>query len=85
MKKTWLLFHDVRSAMQLHTVLRTEGMKISIAPTPREAAKCCGVSILLADAKDTDRALQMAEEAGIQLRGIHTMDADFNPGRDRYC
>ncbi len=85
MEKAWLLFHDVDSAMRLHRILRSRGLKISIAPTPREASKCCGVCILLEDPEDVAAARQMAQESGIQIRGIHRMRADFNPRRDKYC
>lgn len=85
MEKVWLLFHDVESAMRLHRILRADGMKISIAPTPREASKCCGVCILLDEPEDAEKAVRLAADANISLRGIHRMNTDFNPGRDKYC
>lgn len=85
MEKTWLLFHDVKSAMTLYQRLKDAGLQISISPTPREASKCCGVSILLDDPADTDRASEIAKAEEIELRGIHRMQADFNPKRDKYC
>ncbi len=85
MEKTWLLFHDVKSAMKLYQILLEKAMKISIAPTPREASKCCGVCILLDDPEDTEPAVEIAEREDIELRGIHRMEVDFNPNRDKYC
>ena len=85
MEKTWLLFHDVKSAMALYERLKEQGIKQSIAPTPREASKCCGVCILLDDPKDETLALKIAEEADLELRGVHRMETDFKPDRDKYC
>lgn len=85
MERVWLLFHDVNSAMKLYTALKAEGLKLSIAPTPREASKCCGVCILLEDPQDAAKAEAIAQQEEIELRGIHKMEAQFNPNRDKYC
>ena len=85
MEKVWLLFHDVNSAMTLYQKLKEEKVPISIAPTPREASRCCGVCVLLENPDDETVAVDFAKEAGITLRGIHRSETDFNPKRDRYC
>ena len=43
----YVLFPNHDNAMRLHRELKALGVRAVIAPTPRAASKCCGVSLLV--------------------------------------
>ncbi len=55
-----------------------------IAPTPRAASKCCGVSLLILE-EDKEAVEACIEEHGIEILKIAAIERDVNPKRDRYC
>lgn len=84
MERLYLLFEDVPSGMALYRLLKESGFRLTIAPTPRQATGCCGVSVLLEDPEEETRALALAEEHGLPVRGVFRVETDYNPKRDRY-
>ena len=55
-----------------------------IAPTPRSASKCCGISLMINEG-DIDAVLSCVAEHGIEILKIAAVEKDLNPHRDRYC
>ena len=55
-----------------------------IAPTPRSASKCCGVSLMV-EKDDLDTIRETAVIKGIEILKVAEVEKDFNPHRDRYC
>ena len=47
MKKHYVLFPNHFNGIKLNESLRKEGIKNTIAPTPRELSSCCGISLLI--------------------------------------
>ena len=43
----YILFPNHDNAMRLYRELKKLGVRAVIAPTPRSASKCCGVSLIL--------------------------------------
>ena len=80
----YVLFPNHDNAMRLYKELRALGVSAKIAPTPRAASVCCGVSLLVFG-EDIDRINKCVEEHGIQIQGIFQVEKDVNPNRDRYC
>ena len=80
----YVLFPNHDNAMRLYKELRALGVSAKIAPTPRAASVCCGVSLLVLG-EDIDRINKCVEEHGIQIQGIFQVEKDVNPNRDRYC
>ena len=80
----YVLFPNHDNGMRLYKKLKEEGVGAVIAPTPRSASKCCGIS-LLAKEKDIERIRGCVQEKGIEILDIAAVEKDVNPGRDRYC
>lgn len=80
----YVLFPNHDNAMRLYKELRALGVSAKIAPTPRAASVCCGVSLLVLE-EDIDRIKICVEEHDIEINGIAQVEKDVNPNRDRYC
>jgi len=80
----YVLFPNHDNGMRLQRELKKLGVRAVIAPTPRVASKCCGISLLI-QAEDVDQVRQCVEEHGIEILGITEVEKDINPNRDRYC
>ena len=80
----YVLFPNHDNAMRLHRELKTLGVRATIAPTPRAASKCCGVSLLIRE-EDKEAVEACIEEHGIEILKIAAIERDVNPKRDRYC
>ncbi len=80
----YVLFPNHDNAMRLHRELKNLGVRATIAPTPRAASKCCGVSLLIRE-EDKEAVEACIEEHGIEILKIAAIERDVNPMRDRYC
>lgn len=80
----YVLFPNHDNGMRLYRELKKLGMRATIAPTPRAASKCCGISLLIEE-KDIDAIQACIEEHGIEILKIAAIERDINPRRDRYC
>ena len=80
----YVLFPNHDNAMRLHRELKNLGVRATIAPTPRAASKCCGVSLLIRE-EDKVAVEACIEEHGIEILKIAAIERDVNPMRDRYC
>lgn len=80
----YVLFPNHDNAMRLYRELKKLGVRAVIAPTPRSASKCCGVSLMV-DEEDLEEIRHTAEEKKIEILKIAGVEKDFNPHRDRYC
>ena len=80
----YILFPNHDNAMRLYRELRKLGVLAVIAPTPRSASKCCGVSLMV-EKDDLEKIRETAAEKEIEILKIAEVEKDFNPHRDRYC
>lgn len=80
----YVLFPNHDNAMRLHRELKALRIKAVIAPTPRAASKCCGVSLLVRE-EDLEAIGACIKEQGIEILKIAEIERDVNPKRDRYC
>ena len=80
----YVLFPNHDNGMRLYQKLKKEGVRSVIAPTPRSASKCCGISLLVKE-EDLGKIRACGEENGIEILEIAAVEKDVNPGRDRYC
>ena len=49
----YILFPNHDNAMRLYRELKKLGVRAVIAPTPRSASKCCGVSLMVVKERKT--------------------------------
>lgn len=80
----YVLFPNHDNAMRLHRELKKKGVGATIAPTPRAASTCCGVSLLIQE-EDLEMVETCVKEQGIDILKIAEIEKDVNPRRDRYC
>ena len=80
----YVLFPNHDNGMRLHRDLKALGVKAVIAPTPRVASKCCGISLLVKE-EDLETVKQCIQEHDIEILDIAAIEKDINPNRDRYC
>ena len=80
----YILFPNHDNAMRLYRELRKLGVRAVIAPTPRSASKCCGISLMIKE-EDIETVQDCVSEHGIEILKIAAVEKDLNPHRDRYC
>lgn len=80
----YVLFPNHDNAMRLYRELKKLGVWAVIAPTPRSASKCCGVSLMIKE-EDMDRIEDCIREKQIEILKIAAVEKDVNPYRDKYC
>ena len=80
----YVLFPNHDNGMRLYKELKALGVRATIAPTPRVASKCCGISLLVEE-KDIETIQACIEEHGIEILKIAAVERDINPMRDKYC
>lgn len=80
----YVLFPNHDNAMRLYRELKKLGVRAAIAPTPRSASKCCGVSLMV-EKEDLEMIQDIADQKEIEILKIAEVEKDFNPHRDRYC
>lgn len=80
----YVLFPNHDNGMRLYNELKKLGVWAVIAPTPRSASKCCGISLMINEG-DIDAVLSCVAEHGIEILKIAAVEKDLNPHRDRYC
>ena len=80
----YVLFPNHYNGMRLYREMKENGLKCTIAPTPREASKCCGISLLVKK-EDLDQIRQIVKKKQIEILQIAEIKKDIDPNRDRYC
>ncbi len=60
----YILFPNHLQGLHLNRELKNAGIKNQIAPTPREASSCCGISLIV-EPDDLARIQLIIEECGI--------------------
>ena len=80
----YVLFPNHDNGMRLYNELKKLGVWAVIAPTPRSASKCCGISLMIKE-EDIDAIQDCVVEHVIEILKIAAVEKDLNPHRDRYC
>lgn len=80
----YVLFSNHDNGMRLYQELKDKGIRCTIAPTPRAASKCCGISLLVQE-EDIPTIQNCIETQKIEILDIAAIEKDINPKRDRYC
>lgn len=83
MIKYFVLFPNHLNGIKLNQILRKEGIKSTIAPTPRELSVCCGISLLIRkeDVKSVDQIIFREQ---IDILRIAPVEDKSDPKRDRF-
>lgn len=65
----YILFPNHHQGLRLNRELKEQGIKNTIAPTPREASTSCGISLIVLEA-DLDQIKAVIESKGIIIEKI---------------
>lgn len=81
----YVLVNSTTEGMSLYARLREAGCKVRVAPAPRGATTCCGVSLAV-EPQDID-AVRAALDADPSLAfdRIVELENAVDPSRDVYC
>lgn len=69
----YVLFPSHTEGMKLDTLLRKNGIKHTIVPTPRQLSVSCGISIMY-DEEDGVRVRSLIEENGVNILGMESLE-----------
>lgn len=81
----YIIFPDVDNGLKLYKLLKDSKISVTITPTPREASKCCGISILINNESDIPAVRTCIEENNIEIISIFEMVSKKDPKRDKFC
>ncbi len=85
MKNYYLLFEDSKTACALYAEIKKAGVKCTMAPTPRAADTCCGVSILYYEGSDKSIIEEALKRTGLTVSRFWDCENEDNPNRNRFC
>jgi hypothetical protein len=68
----YVLFPSHTEGMKLDSLLRKNGIKHTIVPTPRQLSVSCGISIMY-QAEDGERISRIIEENGVNILGMRSL------------
>ena len=83
-QRHYVLFPNVTNAQKLYGLMKAAGLRCTLAPTPREANRCCGVAILYEDGGGRERIERMAAENDVEILSFFD-GAAGDPGRMKFC
>lgn len=81
----YILFPNVDNGIKLNELLKAEKISVTITPTPREASKCCGISILINNKDDLHRIKECIAANHVEIIDIFEIAAKRDPKRDKFC
>lgn len=73
MLKHYILFPCHSSGLALEKLLKNEGIKYTIVPTPRELSTCCGISMEY-NKEDEEVIKKIIEISNINIVGFNSLD-----------
>lgn len=83
-ERYYVLFPDVTNAQKLYGLMKAAGLRCTLAPTPREADRCCGVAVLYENGGDREAIKRIVAENGVNVLRFFT-GAAGDPGRMKFC
>lgn len=81
----YILFPSVDNGLRLSELLKEAQIMASITPTPREASKCCGISLLIREKSDLPAVKKCIEDNQIDIIDIFELPIKRDPTRDKFC
>ncbi len=81
----YVIFPNVENGLKLNELLKAEKISATIAPTPREATKCCGISLLIKNKEDIPAVKKCISDNHIEILDIFETVNRKDPMRNRFC
>ncbi|WP_019229057.1 DUF3343 domain-containing protein [Sedimentibacter sp. B4] len=84
-KEYYIIFPNVENGLRLNELLKAEKISVTIAPTPREATKCCGISLLIKNENDIPIIKKCIVDNKIDILNIFETVNKKDPMRNKFC
>lgn len=84
-KEYYIIFPNVENGLRLNELLKAEKISVTIAPTPREATKCCGISLLIKNVNDIPIIKKCIADSKIDIINIFETVNKKDPMRNKFC
>lgn len=84
-KEYYIIFPNVENGLKLNELLKAEKVSVTIAPTPREATKCCGISLLIKNEADIPLIEKCIADNKIDIINIFETVNKRDPMRNKFC
>lgn len=81
----YVIFPNVENGLKLNELLKAEKIPVTIAPTPREATKCCGISLLIKNKEDIPAVKRCISDNNIDILDIFETVNRKDPMRNKFC
>jgi hypothetical protein len=81
----YVIFPNVENGMKLNELLKAAKIPATIAPTPREATKCCGISLLIKNKDYIPAVKKCVEDNNIEILDIFETVNKKDPMRNKFC
>lgn len=65
----YILFPNHHQGLRLNRELKEAGIKNQIAPTPRAASSCCGISLIV-EPEDLEKIQRIIEQIGVTIEKV---------------
>jgi hypothetical protein len=75
----YMLFPNHHEGLKAHKYIKEAGIKCTISPTPREASKSCGISLML-EPENIGPARNIIEQNNINTEGIVKIKSKSHDG-----
>lgn len=85
MNKHYVFLENSKLVFELSKLIKKEGIKSTIAPTPREADHCCGICIIYENLNEKERIKTIADENNILIDDFAELENRDDPNRNKYC
>ncbi len=86
MKNYYILFANYTEGLSLHELLKSEGLKARISPTPRniKGSVPCGMSLLVKE-EDIAAVRRCIEQNNAAHADIIETECQFDVNRNKFC
>lgn len=81
----YIIFPDVENGLKLNELLKADKINVTITPTPREASKCCGISLLINSESDLPLVRDCIAKNKIEIIDVFEMTTKKDSKRDKFC
>lgn len=81
----YIIFPNVENGLKLNELLKARKISVTIAPAPREATKCCGISLLIKDKNDIPAVKECIADNNIDILDIFETVNKKDPMRNKFC
>ncbi len=81
----YIIFPNVENGLKLNELLKAEKISVTIAPTPREATKCCGISLLIKNKSDIPAVKECIADNNIDILDIFETINKKDPMKNKFC